>query len=73
MENTILQFTSSMFPTFETPEMNSTMEWPFQEGDTMFYDSLLTTDVEGNWDLESAYRQGSRRESDGLMLAHKPQ
>ncbi|OCL06582.1 hypothetical protein AOQ84DRAFT_343131 [Glonium stellatum] len=51
MENTVLQFTSSQFPMFETQTSNSVTEWPFQESDTMFFDSLLNTDVEGNWDF----------------------
>jgi hypothetical protein len=51
MTNTVLQFTSSQFPTFEAQAMDSTTEWPFHESDIMLCDSLLNTDVEGNWDF----------------------
>jgi len=52
MENTVLQFTSSQFPSFEADTMNSATEWPFQESDIMFYGSLLNTYVEGNWNFK---------------------
>ena len=51
MENTVLQFTSSQFPTFEAQTVDTTTEWLFQENDIMFFDSLLNTDVDGNWDF----------------------
>lgn len=49
MKNSVLQFTSSQFPTFSAEGMDGITEWPFQESDTIFFDSLLDTDVEGNW------------------------
>lgn len=55
--NTILQFTSSQYPTFEAQGSEST-EWPFDGTDTMFYDSLLNTDVGGNWDLFPVHANG---------------
>jgi hypothetical protein len=51
MTNTVLQFTSSQFPTFEAQSMDSTTEWPFHESDIMLFDGLLNTDVEGNWNF----------------------
>ena len=51
MNNTLLQFTSSQFPTFEAQPMDSAAEWQFSESDVMLFDSLLNTDVEGNWDF----------------------
>ncbi|KAE8452670.1 hypothetical protein EG329_013929 [Mollisiaceae sp. DMI_Dod_QoI] len=51
MTNTILQFTSTQFPTFEAQAMDISSEWPSQESNVMFFDSLLSTDLEGNWDL----------------------
>jgi hypothetical protein len=49
--NTAVQFTSNQFPTFEAQNMDNTTAWPFQETDMMFFDSLLNTDVAGNWHL----------------------
>jgi len=51
MQNTVLQFTSSQFPTFDAQVVDPTTGWPFQESDMMFFDSLLNTDVAGNWDF----------------------
>lgn len=50
-DNTILQFTSSQFPNFEIPGVNNMTDWQFQESDTIFFDSLLNTDLEGNWNF----------------------
>ena len=49
--NTVLQFTSSQFPTFETSAMDSAADWQFQESDVILFNSLVNTDVEGNWDF----------------------
>lgn len=49
MDNTILNFTSTQFPIFEESKMDNNIEWPFLEGDVIFFDGLLNTDVEGNW------------------------
>lgn len=51
VDNTVLQFTSCHFPAFESSSMNDFTEWCFQESDTIFFDSLLNTDVEGNWNF----------------------
>jgi hypothetical protein len=51
MQNTVLQFTSSQFPTLDAQVVDPTTGWPFQESDMMFFDSLLNTDVAGNWDF----------------------
>jgi hypothetical protein len=52
VNNTVLQFSSSQFPTFEAQGMDSTTEWPpFQESDILLFNSLLDTDVSVNWDL----------------------
>lgn len=52
VQNTVLQFTSSQFPTFEAQAMDSTTEWPpFQESDIILFNGLFDTDVEGNWDF----------------------
>jgi hypothetical protein len=48
MSNAVMQFTSSQFPTFESGA-DSAMEWPLQDSDIMLFDSLLNTDVDGNW------------------------
>jgi hypothetical protein len=41
----VFTFQSSQFPPL-TAEMG---EWPFNEEDTLLFDSLLNTDLEGNW------------------------
>jgi len=43
----VLTFTSSQFPPL-TADMG---EWPFNENDTLLFDSLLNTDLEGNWNF----------------------
>jgi hypothetical protein len=43
----VLTFTSSQFPPL-TADMG---EWPFNEDDTLLFDSLLNTDLEGNWNF----------------------
>lgn len=51
VNNTVLQFTSCHFPKFENSFMNDLTEWRFQESDTICFDSLVNTDVEGNWNF----------------------
>ncbi|KGO48434.1 Transcription factor, fungi [Penicillium expansum] len=51
MNDTVLQFTSSHFPVFENSTFNDITEWSLQESDTIFFDGLLNTDVEGNWNF----------------------
>jgi hypothetical protein len=52
MRSTVLQFTSSQFPMFETPVMdNNAAEWLFEEDDVMIFDSLLNADVGSHWDI----------------------
>ncbi|CAM1508915.1 Fc.00g026540.m01.CDS01 [Cosmosporella sp. VM-42] len=52
MNNSVLRFASSQFPMSEPLATNSTTtEWPLQECDTILFDSLLNTDLEGNWDF----------------------
>lgn len=51
VDHTVLQFTSCHFPALENSSMNDLTEWPFQESDTIYFDSLLNTDVEGNWNF----------------------
>jgi hypothetical protein len=43
----VFTFTSSQFPPL-TADMG---EWPFSEDDTLLFDSLLNTDLEGNWNF----------------------
>jgi hypothetical protein len=43
----VVSFTSSQFPT-HLAEQNIE-DWSLQEADTLFFDSLLNTDLEGNW------------------------
>lgn len=43
----LLTFTSSQFPPL-TADMG---EWPFSDEDTLLFDSLLNTDLEGNWNM----------------------
>lgn len=43
----LLTFTSSQFPPL-TADMG---EWPFNEDDTLLFNSLLNTDLEGNWNF----------------------
>jgi hypothetical protein len=43
----VLTFTSSQFAPL-TADMG---EWPFNEDDTLLFDSLLNTDLEGNWNF----------------------
>jgi hypothetical protein len=52
MNDTVLQFTSSQFPTFEAQGVDGNIEWPpFHESDILLFDSLLDTDVGVNWDF----------------------
>lgn len=44
----VVSFTSSQFPV----QMPSVQEWQPSEADTLFFDSLLNTDIEGNWDFQ---------------------
>jgi hypothetical protein len=43
----VVSFTSSQFPA-HVPEQQMD-DWGLQEADTLFFDSLLNTDLEGNW------------------------
>ena len=43
----VVSFTSSQFPP-HVPEQQID-DWGLQEADTLFFDSLLNTDIEGNW------------------------
>ncbi|KAJ5396218.1 uncharacterized protein N7487_010521 [Penicillium crustosum] len=49
--HTVLQFTSCHFPALTSPSMNDLADWCFQESDTLCFDSLLDTDVEGSRDF----------------------
>jgi hypothetical protein len=51
IQKTVLQFTSNQFPTFDAQTLDAGTDWSFQESDMMFFDSLLNTDVAGNWDF----------------------
>lgn len=51
VDNTVLQFTSCHFPALDNSSMDDLAEWSFQESDTICFDSLLNTDVEGNWNF----------------------
>jgi hypothetical protein len=51
MENTVLQFQSSQFPTFEFPAMDSAGEWPFQMGDNFVFGGIPNADMNGTWEL----------------------
>ena len=43
----MFSFTSSHFPTLTT----EAAEWQFNDSDTIFFDSLINTDLGGNWNL----------------------
>lgn len=43
----MVQFTSSQFAPL--PAEQSLQDWDLPEADTLFFDSLLNTDIEGNW------------------------
>jgi hypothetical protein len=51
LQNNVLQFTSSQFPTFDAQTLDNNAGWQFQESDMMFFDSLLNNDVAGSWNL----------------------
>jgi hypothetical protein len=44
----MVSFQSSQFPPL-LPEQQSIHDWALPEADTLFFDSLLNTDIEGNW------------------------
>ncbi|KAG0652817.1 Sordarin hypoxysordarin biosynthesis cluster S [Hyphodiscus hymeniophilus] len=44
----VVSFTSSQFQVHH-PEQQQLEDWGLQEADTLFFDSLLNTDLEGNW------------------------
>lgn len=43
----VVSFTSSQFPAYLPGQQIE--DWGLQEADTLFFDSLLNTDLEGNW------------------------
>jgi hypothetical protein len=44
----VVSFTSSQFPV-PAPEQPPVDDWALQGSDTLFFDSLLNTDIDGNW------------------------
>ncbi|KUJ18076.1 uncharacterized protein LY89DRAFT_696498 [Mollisia scopiformis] len=44
----MVSFQSSQFPPV-LPDAQSIYDWALPEADTLFFDSLLNTDIEGNW------------------------
>jgi hypothetical protein len=48
MNQPLVSFQSSQFPPL-LPDTQSIHEWALPEADTLFFDSLLNTDIEGNW------------------------
>lgn len=48
MNQPMVSFQSSQFPPL-LPEQQSIHDWGLPEADTLFFDSLLNTDIEGNW------------------------
>lgn len=44
----MVSFQSSQFPPL-LPDAQSIHDWALPESDTLFFDSLLNTDIEGNW------------------------
>ncbi len=44
----LLTFTSSQVPPFTTEEVG---QWQFRDEDIVLFDSLLNTDLEGNWNF----------------------
>lgn len=44
----VVSFQSSQFPPL-LPDAQNIHDWALPEGDTFFFDSLLNTDIEGNW------------------------
>ncbi|KAH6683183.1 hypothetical protein B0J14DRAFT_613124 [Halenospora varia] len=45
----MVSFTSSHFPPWMQDQQQPVQDWGMQEADTMFFDSLLSTDIDGNW------------------------
>ncbi|KAI9643814.1 hypothetical protein NHQ30_007165 [Ciborinia camelliae] len=45
----IVSFQSSQFPPLEPEQQQQIEDWTNLPADTMFFDSLLNTDLEGNW------------------------
>ena len=48
MQGPVVSFTSSQFP-ITVPEHPPLEDWTLPEADTLFFDSLLNTDIDGNW------------------------
>lgn len=48
MNQPLVSFQSAQFPPL-LPDTQSIHEWALPEADTLFFDSLLNTDIEGNW------------------------
>ena len=48
-QDTVLQFTSTHFPTLDAQVVDGPAGDSFQDSEMMFFDSLLNTDVAGNW------------------------
>jgi hypothetical protein len=47
----MLSFTSSHFPTLSADMGMGLGEWSFNDEDVMLFDSLVNTDLEGNWNF----------------------
>lgn len=45
----IVSFTSSQFPVMQVQQQPMLHDWAFPEADTFFFDSLLNSDIDGNW------------------------
>jgi hypothetical protein len=53
-QNTVFQFWSNQFPNIESPREIRASEWQYGENEVMLFDSLLSSDTYGSWDLFSA-------------------
>jgi len=45
----LVKFTSSQFPPLVPDQLMPGQDWQISEADTLFFDSLLNSDIEGNW------------------------
>lgn len=51
MQPPVLSFASTQFPGIDELGINGSLEWQFREADIRVFDSLVNSDLEGNWAL----------------------
>ena len=45
----VLSFASTQFPGLDVLGIDGSTQWQFRDSDIRVFDSLVNTDVEGNW------------------------